>query len=104
MPYKQDYRKRRPGCNPRTGEPLVPWQAVQKLDPESEPFASVTLNVKCLNEEFGALSRPLTFRVPPELEKPLKDLDSQDPRDKQTLTEMIRYMTKNLGLFFVSFG
>ena len=32
---KRSYSSRRPGTNPRTGEKLVPWEAVQVLDPET---------------------------------------------------------------------
>lgn len=37
--------------NPRTGEPLKPWQEVQKLDPDIPPLATYFVHVEVVNED-----------------------------------------------------
>ncbi len=57
---KRSYSSRRPGTNPRTGEPLVPWQEVQVLDPELPSWDFFTADVRIATDEG---SRVQTFKV-----------------------------------------
>lgn len=54
------YGSRKPGTNPRTGEPLVPWQEVQVLDPELPAWDYFLADV-CIATDEG--SRVQTFKV-----------------------------------------
>lgn len=57
---KHRYSSRRPGTNPRTGEKLVPWEAVQVLDPELPTWTPVFEEVMIATEDG---CRPQNFRV-----------------------------------------
>lgn len=48
--HKQTYNHRGPNRNPRTGEPLVPWEEVQVTDPKLAPLASYFVRVEVTNE------------------------------------------------------
>ena len=54
------YGSRKPGTNPRTGEPLVPWQEVQVLDPELPAWDYFLVDVRIATDEG---SRVQTFKV-----------------------------------------
>lgn len=54
------YGSRKPGTNPRTGEPLVPWQEVQVLDPELPAWDYFLADVRIATDEG---SRVQTFKV-----------------------------------------
>lgn len=45
------YGSRKPGTNPRTGEPLVPWQEVQVLDPDMRPLDTLEVAVQIETSE-----------------------------------------------------
>lgn len=51
----------RPGCNPRTGEPLPPWQQVQVTDPDLPSWSRTPVRFE-VESEGG--SRLLTLVVP----------------------------------------
>jgi hypothetical protein len=54
------YSNRRSGCNPRTGEPLQPWQEVQVTDPNFGPWETAVMGVTVATEDG---SRELALRV-----------------------------------------
>jgi hypothetical protein len=58
---KRSYSSRRPGTNPRTGEKLVPWEAVQVLDPETPAWDYFLADVPVLTDEGSRVQR---FKVP----------------------------------------
>lgn len=55
------YTSRRPGCNPRTGEPLPKWQDVQVTDPTTPSYTRVQVKFE-VEVERG--SRLLVLNVP----------------------------------------
>ena len=63
MSVKQNYKSRKPGTNPRTGEELVPWQTVQVLDPEIPPLHTFEGPAR-IQTEFGSRVQVIQVRVP----------------------------------------
>ena len=61
--HKQVYNHRGPNTNPRTGEPLVPWEQVQVTDPKIAPLASYFVRVEVVNEN-GPRKQTLLVRAP----------------------------------------
>lgn len=61
--HKQVYNHRGANRNPRTGEPLVPWEEVQTTNPDLPPLASYFVRVEVTNEN-GPRKQLFLVRAP----------------------------------------